>query len=145
MQHAASLNSDLGKVSEWCDPWGWNWMRVRLRLWYSWSRTMHPKPPLINYLLNCAEGVWRPWYIGSDNWFQDNFWEASSLGFQRTFLTAWRVRPGEYFMIGCFIGDAFGNLSYPFCSTVLQCGVHLNSLNYWTVKSVVPVLSLGCV
>ena len=41
----------------------------------------------------------------------------------------------------------FGALSCQFWSTVLQCGGRLpiHTLNYWTVKSVVPVFNWGCV
>ena len=44
-------------------------------------------------------------------------------------------------MIYCFLGDDFGVSSCRFLSTVLQRGARLpiHSLNYWTVKSVVPV------
>ena len=44
-------------------------------------------------------------------------------------------------MIDHFLTDAFGVLSCPFWSTVLQCGARLpmHALNYWTVESVVPV------
>ena len=44
-------------------------------------------------------------------------------------------------MIDCLFGDAFGVLSYLFWSTVLKCGARLpiQTLNYWTVWSVVPV------
>ena len=47
---------------------------------------------------------------------------------------------GKYSTIDCFLGDAFGVLSCPFWSTVLQCGARLPipSLNYCTVQSVVP-------
>ena len=44
-------------------------------------------------------------------------------------------------MIGRFLGDAFGVLSYPFWSTVLQCGARLQipTLTYWTVLTTVAV------
>ena len=44
-------------------------------------------------------------------------------------------------MIDRFLGDAFGVLSRPFWSTVLQCGARLqiHTLNYWTGWSGVPV------
>ena len=35
----------------------------------------------INYCRNSPEGVWWPWYIGSDLGCKEDFWEASSLGF----------------------------------------------------------------
>ena len=48
--------------------------------------------------------------------------------------------PGDCSMIDHFMGDAVGVLSFPFWSTVLQCGARLpiHTLNYWTVQSVVP-------
>ena len=52
----------------------------------------------------------------------------------------WILSPGECSMIDPFLGDAFGILSCQFWSTVLQSGARLplHTLNYWTVKSVVP-------
>ena len=48
-------------------------------------------------------------------------------------------------MIGRFLGDAFGVLSFQFWSTVLQSGARLpiHTLNYWTEQSVVLGYSLG--
>ena len=48
--------------------------------------------------------------------------------------------PGEYSMIDCFLGYALVVLSYPFWSTVLQCGAPLSihTLNNWTPQSVMP-------
>ena len=48
-------------------------------------------------------------------------------------------------MIDRFLRDASGDLSCPFCSTVLQCDARLpiHTLNYWTVQSVVPGFLLG--
>ena len=50
-----------------------------------------------------------------------------------------------YSMIDRLLGDSFGVLSCPFWSTVLPCGARLpiHTLNYWTVKSLVPVFWLG--
>ena len=47
-----------------------------------------------------------------------------------------RRSPGEYSMIDCLLGNAFGVLSCPFWSTVLQCGARqsIHTLNYWTVS-----------
>ena len=43
----------------------------------------------INYWWNCTEGVWWPYYFGSDIWLKDEIWEASLLGFQSCFLKTW--------------------------------------------------------
>ena len=44
-------------------------------------------------------------------------------------LVSW-LSPGECSMIDRFLGDAFGVLSCPFWSTVLQCGALLPIINY---------------
>ena len=56
-------------------------------------------------------------------------------------------RPGECFMIGRFLGDAFDVLSCQFWSIVLQSGARLpiHTLNYWTEQSVVPGSNWRCV
>ena len=43
---AESLIRDLGRVSEWCDPWGMkvNASKTKTMI-VSWSRTMHPNSP----------------------------------------------------------------------------------------------------
>ena len=48
-------------------------------------------------------------------------------------------------MIDRFLGDAFRVLSCQFWSTVLQSGsrLQIHTLNYWTLKSVVPGFKLG--
>ena len=77
-----SLKRDLGKVCEWCDLW---WPLVN-------CVTINASPVTpINYWQNCVGGIWWPWYIGSDIWFQDYFWEVSSLGFQSSFSMAWHL------------------------------------------------------
>ena len=79
----------------------------------------------INDWRNCTEGVWWPWYIGSDIWCQDYFWEASSLGFQRRFSKAWFLEKvlasvlwliGSWEMLSGLYPARFGVL---FCSVVL--------------------------
>ena len=90
----------------------------------------------INYWPNCVEGVWWPCYIGSDIWFQDDCWEASSLGFlsfQR--FPIWceqllkdfvsRGSPGEYSRAKLLLGRCFQGIACPFWSTVLQFGARL--------------------
>ena len=49
---------------------------------------MNPHSPPFTPV-NCTEAVWWPCYIGSDISFQDDIWEASSLGFQSTFSNTW--------------------------------------------------------
>ena len=74
---AESLSHDPVKVSEWYDLGGIKFNASKTKtMMVSRSRKMHP---------HCA---W-PCYIGSDIWFQDDVWEASSLGFQNSFSTAW--------------------------------------------------------
>ena len=85
-----SLDRDLNKVSECCGIW-------RMKLNASKTKTtIVPRSKLYsspvvphNYWWNCDEGVWWPCYIGSSIWFQGDFWEASSLGFQSSFSKAW--------------------------------------------------------
>ena len=43
---------------------------------------------IFHYWLKCSEGVWWPWCIGSEIWFQDDFWETSLLGFKKHFCTS---------------------------------------------------------
>ena len=48
-------------------------------------------------------------------------------------------------MLDCFLGDALGVLTFQFWSTRLPFGARLpiHTLDYWTMRSVVPVLKLG--
>ena len=104
---------------------GWNWLQCKQDYWsiiVSRSRTMHPQSltltvggTVLNY------GVWLLWYIGSDIWFQDEFWEAYSLNFQSSFSKVW-------FHEDRCLWDAFGVLQCPFWSSVLQCGARLQIL-----------------
>ena len=54
---------------------------------YDSLKVTHNAPTVtpINYWGSCAEGVWLSWHIASDIWFQDDFWQAFSLGFQSSF------------------------------------------------------------
>ena len=58
----------------------------------------------------------------------------SKLTFEKSQRVFHDLSPGEYSMIDCSSGDAFGVLSCQFWDTVLQCGVRLpiHTLNYWT-------------
>ena len=88
------------------------WLRHTLQV----NRNAHPVTS-INYWQNCAERVWRPLCIGSDIWLQDDFWEASSPGFQHTSSWLKSLRsPGMNFMIVGSSGDAFVVSSCPFWS-----------------------------
>ena len=86
---AESLIRDLGRVSEWCDLWGMNWMRVRPRLWLSRGLPQCIHSHHHYYWRNWAEGIRWPWYFGSDIWFKDDLWEAALLGFQSSFAKTW--------------------------------------------------------
>ena len=91
---AESLNRNLGKVSEWCDLWGMksNASKTNTTI-VSRSHTMHPQWPILTvsgtvlkesddlYILGVT-------FIIIIIWFQDDFWEASSLGFQMRLLAA---------------------------------------------------------
>ena len=77
---------------------------------------MHNASPVtpINYWRSCTEGVWWRCYIVSDIWFQDDLWEAFSLGFQSSFLKTWYLEK-VLASVPC-LGDAFG-----VCPSVLEC------------------------
>ena len=62
---AESLSRDLGRVSEGC---GLLWMKLNASKTKTTMVSRSSTP--INYYRNCAEGVWWPWYSGSDIWFQ---------------------------------------------------------------------------
>ena len=64
------------------------------------------------------------------------FWETfdSKMTFEKHICSVSRAAsqrlgilrsPGEYSMLYCFLGNAFGVLSCPFWRTVLQCGARL--------------------
>ena len=78
---AESLSNGFVKVSEQCDIWGMklNTSKTKTMI-VSRSPTIHPQSPALT-----IEEVWWPCYIGSDISFQDDFWEASLLGFQSSF------------------------------------------------------------
>ena len=99
---AEPLKRGLGKVSQWCDLCGmkFNASKTKTKI-VSRSRTMHPQSPILTIggtvlkVFSCHLCTW------FNIWFQDNFWEASSLSVQSSY---------------------FGILSYPFWSIVLRCG-----------------------
>ena len=108
---AESLNRDIGTVSKWCDLWMMQLCACKTKTMIVSSHVKHNESPVthINHWRNCAEGLRWPCYIGSDIWFQDDFWEASSLGFQRSFSNTssleavlagflWYVAPREMLM-----------------------------------------------
>ena len=126
---------------------GWNWTLVRdqdhnsLQVTHNAS-TVNP----INYRRHCAGGVWWPWYIGSDIWFQDDFWEASSLGFQSSFSKALYL--GEVLASirdRSLLGRCFRRFLLLVLESFLLCGAQMpmHTLNYWTVLSAVLVFKRG--
>ena len=134
---AESLIRDFGRVSKWYDFRG-------MKLNVSKHKTMslqvtnnESRVTPINCWRNRVEGVWWPWYIGSDMWFQDDLWEASSLRFHSSVSKTFYLggSADEYSMIGRFLRDAFWGLSCPFWSTVLQSGARfpIRTLKYWDV------------
>ena len=90
---------------------------------------------LVNYYRKCAKKVWCPWYlIPSNIWFQVNFWEASSPGFQNSFSMAWflqEVLASIPWYASC---DCFRDFDLPvseYCSAVCSSAVdtHLKLLD----------------
>ena len=84
---------------------------------------MHNASPAtpINYWWNCAEGVWWPWYNGTDILFQDDLWDASLLGFQSSFSScsgilrkSWWAFHYRLLLGRCFPGPA----RFVYCSAV---------------------------
>ena len=94
----------------------------------------------INYWRNCTEGLLLPCYIesGIPKWPLRSIF-AWFLKYLLKDLVSWGS-PGECSRTDHFWRDAFGVLSCPFWSTVLQGGARLpiHTFNYWTVQSVVP-------
>ena len=101
----------------------WNWMRVRLRRCSLQVTHSASQVTLINCWRNCVEGVWWPWFIGSDIWLQDDLWEASSLGYQSSFKIqrilrkSWLVFHARSFLVRFNLGFVLLVLEY--CSDVL--------------------------
>ena len=60
-----SMIHDIGRVSEWRDHWGRNWIWVR-------QDYDSPQTPPLKIGGTVPGGAWWPWYIGSDIWFQDH-------------------------------------------------------------------------
>ena len=125
---AESLIRDLGRVSEWCDLWGTKLnARTTKTVMVSRSRTMHPlSPPLTigGTVLKVSDDL---------DILEETF--DSKMTFEKHLRSVSRGRPGEYSMIDCSLGDAFGALAYQFWSTILQSGARLpiHTLIYWTV------------
>ena len=90
----------------------------------------------INYWRNCGERVCWPCYIGSDVWFQDDFWEASLLCFRRAasqllgiLKKSWVVFYDRLLLRRCYRGCVLPVLEY--CSAVWcsAADTHLKLLN----------------
>ena len=123
---AESLNRDFCKVSEWCDLWGMK-LNASLQVTHNASPVTH-----INYwrtILKKTDG-W-PCYIVSD------ILRSIFARFEEQLLKCLvsSAGPGEFSMIGCTSGDAFGVLSCLIWSIVLQCSARLliHALNCWTL------------
>ena len=102
-------------------------------------QVMHNASPVtpINYWWNCAALVCWPWYIGSDIWFQDNFWEASLPSFHSSFSKAWSLEKvlvgipwhvASWEMLLGFCTACFGVL---FCNVVLGCRLNYGPCSQW--------------
>ena len=138
---AESLIRDLGRVSEWCDLWGMKLNANKTKtMIVSRSSTMHPlSPPLTigGTVLKQSDdlvilGVTFDAMMTFDDLRSVSRIASQKLGILRK---SWRV-----FHDIRFLGDAVEVLSFPFWSTVEQCGARLpiHTLNYRTVQSVVP-------
>ena len=79
-------------TSEWGDLWGMKLNATIYDLDNDCLQVTHNASPVtpINFWQNCAEGVWRPWHIGSDLRFKDGFGETSSFRFPNSFSKALR-------------------------------------------------------
>ena len=99
-------------------------------------RTMHPQSPPLT--------IGRTVLKESDDLIILGVTFDSRMTFEKLLRLVSRAAsqrsPDEWSMIDHFLRDDFEVLFCPFCSTVLQCGARLpiRTLNYWTVKSVVP-------
>ena len=134
---AESLIRDLGRVSEWCDLLGIKLNASNTKTMIVRRRTMHPQSSPLTIGGTALKECDYLAILGVTFDSKMTFIEASSLCFQSSFSkTVSLGTPGECSMIDRFLGDAFGVLSCPFCSTVLQCGARLliRNLNCWTVQ-----------
>ena len=139
---AESQIHDLGRVSEWCDLWGikLNVSKTKTMI-VPRSRTMHPQShPLTiggTVLKESDDLVILGVTFDFKMKFEKHLRSVSIETSQRLIISGSLV---EFSMINCFLRDAFGVLSCPFWSTVLQCGARLliHTLNYSTMLSVVP-------
>ena len=119
---AESSIHDLGRViSEWCDLSGMKFNAIKTKtMMVSRSRIIHPSHP--HELL--TELYWRnlmTLLYWSDIWFQEDFWGASTLGFQSSFsktciLKSWRVSHERSLLGRCFRCFVLSGLEY--CSAV---------------------------
>ena len=111
---AESVNHDLGKVCEWCDLWVMklNASKTKTTI-ISRSCTVHPHS--------------LPLTAGGKSDDIDVLGETfdSKMTFKKHLRLVSREdiqRHGEYLMIVCSWRDSLAVLSFPFWSTVLQCG-----------------------
>ena len=133
---AESLIRDLGKGPRlWCDLWGMKLNASNAKtMKVSRSRIMHPQSPPLTFGGTVLKK--------SDDLVILGVTFDSKMTFQKTLRSVSRAASrrlgslGECSMIDRFLGDAFGDLSFQFWSTVLQCGTPLpiHTLNYWTVQ-----------
>ena len=134
---AESLIRDLGRVSEYCDHWGMKLNVSKTKtIIVSKLSTMHRQsPPLTiggTVLKESNDLVILGVTFDSKLTVEKHLRLVSRATSQRLGILG---SPGECFMMDHFLRDASGVLSFPFWSTVLQCGAQLqiHTLNYWTV------------
>ena len=139
---AESLIRDLRRVSEWCDLWVMKLTASKTKtMIVSRSRTMHPQsPPLtidgtvlkVSYDL-LKLGVTFDSKMTFEKHLRSVFRAASQrLGILRK---SWRVFHDRSLLRRCFRGFVLPVLEYVLHSRAL---LPIHTLNYWTVKSVVP-------
>ena len=117
---AESPIRDLGRESEWCDPWGVKLNASKTKsIIVSRSRTMHPQSP-INYWRNCTEGdlVILGVIFGSKMTFEKHLRTVSRAASQRLVILSksWRVFHDWSLLGKCFCVFVLPVLEY--CSAV---------------------------
>ena len=138
---AESLNRDHSNVREWCDLLGMELNdSITKTLIVSRSRTMHLQslPLTILAELCCVEVT-----FDFKMTFVEHLHSVSRAVY--LWLIILRMSYSEYSTIGCFLGDAFGGLSFPFLSTLLQlwCSAPETHLKLQNRVVMVPVFNFG--
>ena len=139
---AESLIRDLGRVSEWCDLWRMKLNASKTKtMIVSRSHTMHPQSsPLTiggTVLKESDDLVILGVTFDSKMTFEKHLRSVSRAASQRLGILrkSWRVFHDKLLLGRCF--RCFFQPVLEYCSSV-WCSAADNTLNYWTVQSVVP-------